>query len=307
MVARPLFSKLGAELFRDYNTIGDPGSGVFNPVKSDIRAYLLATEGFLGDLYDKAPTTLGSVGGSANAITATGTPTVDALAAGQIFIFTPTSTNTAAGPTLNIDALGALTLADSDGVDLPIGGLIASRAHMLFHDGTKLRVIGVSPSLYKVLDTDDSAGSNVNTAQAWFATAGGITLPVGSWFMEAFLWLSRSTGASSHTTSFLFAGTATYTIDWMALVNTGDAVALATPALVAAAVATATQIKAASTSTTEQIIARVTARIKVTGAGTFIPQFQYSVAPGGAPTAKRGSFIRLIPRDGNLSAVGAWA
>src|SRR5262245_9056505 len=134
MVNRPAFTKVASELYRDYNTPAVPASGVFKPIKSDLRTYYAETEGFLGDLYDKAASTLGSVGGSANAITATATPTVDALAAGQSYWFKPSSTNTLAGPTLNVNSLGAQTIADMDGVDLPIGGLIANRWHLLFND-----------------------------------------------------------------------------------------------------------------------------------------------------------------------------
>jgi hypothetical protein len=46
---------------------------------------------------------------------------------------------------------------------------------------------------------------------------------------------------------------------------------------------------------------------RVNAAGTFIPQFKYSAAPGGAPTVKRGSWFRLQP-VGNRTVVsqGTW-
>lgn len=307
MVNRPNWTDLAVNLFRDFNTIGNPGSGIFLPEKPDLRVYFGEMEGYLNDLYDKAPTTLGSVGGSANAATATGTPTVDALAAGQSYWYKPTATNTTTGPTLNIDSLGAANLADMDGNDLPPGYMVIDRWHLLFFDGTKLRVVGLRDlMLYKEVDAD-VAGSDSSSAQPFFPTAGALTLPVGAWNIDAMLWLARTAGAVSHTTSILFAGTATYTIDWRLLVNTGDTAGLATPGSVAAAVATATQIKAASTSTTEQIVINLRATLKVTVAGTFIPQFQYSVAPGGAPSLKRGSYMRLIPRVAQQTSVGAWA
>lgn len=308
MVNRPAFTKLGAELYRDFNTVGNPGSGVFKPIKSDLRAHKLEEENLWNQVYDKIAHVIGSVGGSANAATGTVTPTLDARAAGQSYWYTPTATNTAAAPTLAIDGTTAGVLADADGVNLPIGGVILGRTYLLLDDGTKYRVAGTRDLvLYKVLEADDSAGQNVATVQPWFATAGGITLPVGSWFIDGFLWLSRAAGITGHTTSFAFGGTATYNIDWSALVNTGDVATIATPALISAATAAATQIKATSSSATEQIIARLTASLKVTVGGSFIPQYQYSVAPGGAPTAKRGSAIRLWPRGGGLTSVGAWA
>jgi hypothetical protein len=309
MVARPAFPKLFAELYRDYNTTGVPSSGAFPPIKSDIRTRGAFDEGLWNQTYDKLTHLLGTLGGSANAATAQATPTLDARVAGQSYWYMPAATNTAAAPTLNIDGTGAATLADADGADLPIGGVIGGRAYVLLDDGTKYRVVGRRDEpLYKVLDADDTAGSNSTTAQPWFPTAGGLTLPVGKWFLEGFLWLSRSTGASSHGTSLLFAGTATYTIDWLATVNIGDVAAIATSTMVAGSSAAATAIKAASTSTTEQLLMALRGRLDVTVGGTFIPQFQYTTAaPGGAPTVKRGSYLRLFPRPGALASVGAWA
>lgn len=307
MVARPVWTDIAANLFRDYNVIGNPGSGIFLPPKAGHRTYFGEMEGFLGDLYDKAPNILGSVGGTANAATASATPAVDALAAGQVYLYTPTATNTTTGPTLAINGLAALTLADIDGNNLPPGGAIAGRSMILFHDGTKLRNIASRDvMLFKALDADDT-GQNINTVQPWFPTAGALTLPIGAWFFNGTLWLSRSAGITSHTTSLQWGGTATYSILWEALINTTDVLTIATPAVASAAVATAIQIKAASVSATEQILVRVTGYLKVTVAGTFIPQFIYSVAPGGAPSVKVGSRFALLPRPGGLASVGAWA
>lgn len=307
MVARPVWTDIAANLFRDYNTIGVPSSGIFLPPKADHRAYFLQMEEFFADLYDKSVNLLGTIGGTANAITAAATPAVDARAAGQFYILVPTSTNTAAGPTLAINGLAAGTLKDADGVDLPIGTLISGRALLIYDDGTNFRCPAIrDPLLYKVLDAD-ATGSDVNTAQPWFPASGGITLPIGKFYFDGRLWTARTAGAVSHTTSLLFAGGATYTIDWMADVNIGDTAAVATATRVAAAVATATVIKAASTSTTENLLLSVRGRLDVTVAGTLIPQFQYSAAPGGAPTVKRGSEFRLFPRPGALASVGAWA
>lgn len=309
MVDRPAWTDIAANLFRDYNTIGNPGSGIYMPPKPDHRAYFLQMEGFFADLYDKAVTTLSGVGGTANAATAAGTPAVDALVVGQTYVYRPTATNTLADPTLNIDALGAKVLADSDGTGLPPGGAIANRDHLLFYDGTKLRVLGSrDPILYKVLDADDTGGQNVTTAQPWLPTAGGFTLPVGKYFFDGMLWTSRSAGAAAHGTSILFAGSATYTIDWVADVNIGDTAAIATATRVGAAVATAVAVKASSTSTTEQMLLSIRGRLDVTVAGTWIPQFQYTTsAPGGTPTVKRGSFVRLTQRPGGLASVGTFS
>jgi hypothetical protein len=45
----------------------------------------------------------------------------------------------------------------------------------------------------------------------------------------------------------------------------------------------------------------------VNAAGTLIPQFQYSAAPGSAPTIKRGSWFRLQPiGSGTVDSQGTW-
>lgn len=309
MVSRPAFTNLASVLYRDYNTVGVPASLPYKPQKNLLRTYYGEIESFLADLYDKAPSELSSVGGTANAATAVATPAVDAYASGQSFWYTPTGTPSVKPYTLNISALGALNIADPDGADLDLGRMPPNRRYLIVNDGTKLRVLTglVESLLFKVLDADDTGGQNVATAQPWFPTAGAITLPVGKYFFEGQLRTGRSAGVTSHTTSLLFAGGATYTIDWVADVNIGDTAAVATSTRVSAAVATATVVKAASTSATEQLLLTVRGRLDVTVAGTFIPQYIYSVAPGGAPTAQRGSYLILRPRPGGAATVGAWA
>lgn len=43
------FAKRGAEIFRDYVTVGVPGSGAHEPIKSDIRSWMLAVESAAGN------------------------------------------------------------------------------------------------------------------------------------------------------------------------------------------------------------------------------------------------------------------
>jgi hypothetical protein len=67
-------------------------------------------------------------------------------------------------------------------------------------------------------------------------------------------------------------------------------------------------LKAASTSATENSIFFVWGIVRINGAGTFIPQFKYSAAPGGAPTVKRGTWFRMWPVGSNTTvSVGTWA
>lgn len=163
--------------------------------------------------------------------------------------------------------------------------------------------------IFKVLDAD-TTGSNSNSAQPWFPSAGGVTVAAATtYFFEGVLRLSRAAGSTSHTTAILFGGTATLTnIDWYGLAKTGDANDLQSWQGFWATAATALVLKAASTSTTEQSMFRVRGVVRINAGGTVIPQFVYSAAPGGAPTILRGSFFRLYPVGTNtVVSAGTWS
>lgn len=164
--------------------------------------------------------------------------------------------------------------------------------------------------LFYALDADDTGGQNVATAQPWFPTAGGVTVEAATtYFFEGQLYTTRAAGATSHTTGVLFAGTATLTnIDYWGEAKTGDTNALAAGNGFWSLAATSLVVKAASTSATENSIIQVRGVVRINAAGTFIPQFIYSVAPGGAPTIKRGSYFRMWPIGSNtVKTQGTWA
>lgn len=168
----------------------------------------------------------------------------------------------------------------------------------------------LATTLFKILAADDAGGQNVATAQPWFPTAGAVTVAADTtYLMDGRLMISRAAGSTSHTTSLLFGGTATLTaISYMAKVQVGDTMALLPLSRVQAAVATATVVKAASTSTTEQITVDLEGVIRINAGGTLIPQFIYSAAPGGTPTILKGSRLVLTPvGSGSVVAQGAWA
>lgn len=176
-----------------------------------------------------------------------------------------------------------------------------------------VRVVGFmpfQPKYFKILAADDAGGQNVNTAQPWFPTNGGVTLPEDqTYFMEGLLWISRAAGIAPHTTSILFGGTATlHSIMYMVQSKASDAATLTAGSAALSAVATAIQVKASSTSATEQILVYVKGTVRINNAGTFIPQFIYSAAPGGDPTIKSGSYFKLTPvGDEAVVDSGTWA
>jgi len=163
--------------------------------------------------------------------------------------------------------------------------------------------------LFKAL-TAGEAGLNVNTAQPWFPTAGAVTVAASTTYLfEGLLHLVRTAGVTSHTTSLLFGGTATLTsLRYEAFVKSGDLASNAACNASMIAVATAFVVKSASVSASENVCIYVRGTIRINAGGTLIPQFQYSAAPGGAPTVQANSFFYLNKLGSDVVASqGAWA
>lgn len=176
---------------------------------------------------------------------------------------------------------------------------------------TKKSTVGqVINGLFKVLSADDTGGQNTTSAQPVFPTSGGVTvLDATTYKMEGYFRISRAAGTTSHTTSVLFAGTATLdSIFYTAMVKTGDTGASAAVNSILSEVATAVVVKSASTSATEQIGIFIKGIVRVTTGGTIIPQFQYSSAPGGTPTILKNSYFQLIPLgNSSVATQGTWS
>lgn len=271
-------------------------------------SYATAVNEEVDALWDRVPVTLGGVAGT-NTITATASPTLDAYAAGQGYWIVPANTPTAAF-TGNIDSKGAKNVYNRWGDALAAGEWQANRLQFAYYDGTQFRDPFSEDVYWKALTADDTGGQNVNTAQPWFPTNGTLTLPGSTtWEFEGLLRLSRAAGTTSHTTALLFGGTATLTaIDYFADAMTGDANSLVSTSGFWKTDATSHVMKAASTSATEQALFRVRGVVRINAAGTFIPQFIYSAAPGGAPTVLRGTIFRMKRLGINtLGSVGPWS
>lgn len=259
-------------------------------------------------------------GGTADAIEATFSPALLSLEDGQIVGVRASGANTIAGVTFSPNGLTARTLKKYGNQALLVGDIYGANHELLlrYHaSGTRWELLNPywkpehdAFTLFKLLSADDTGGQNVNTAQPWFPTAGGVTLEASTLYeIEGHLILSRAAGTTSHTTSLLFGGTATITsLHYRANSRTGDANSLAADHSVFADSAAAVIAKAASTSSTEQASFDVHGMLRTNAAGTFIPQFQYSAAPGGAPTVKAGSFFKLkkIGPSGTVTR-GTWA
>lgn len=174
---------------------------------------------------------------------------------------------------------------------------------------------GVVSTYHKLIVVADQTGQNVATAQNVFGqTSGASTFTAAantSYFVEAFYIITRAAGATSHTTALSFGGTATYTtgsaIEYVSHTSTGNVLA-AISSIYSTNPSTSTVVTAASTSATEHLTLRVRGLFKVATAGTIIPQFTYSAAPGGAPTIVSGTYICVTPiGTDTVAAIGNWS
>ena len=193
--------------------------------------------------------------------------------------------------------------------DLTDGILVWDSSASSTKAATLADTLSLSNNLFKILSSN-ATGTDVATAQPWFPTAGGVALTSSTTYLfQGILRTSRSAGTTSHTTSLLFGGTATLTsILYRAIVNTGDVVTNIAANTTAIEVATATVVKAASTSATEQIGIYIKGVVRVNAGGTFIPQFQYSAAPGGAPSILTNSYFYLSPiGTSSVTSSGTWS
>ncbi len=155
------------------------------------------------------------------------------------------------------------------------------------------------------------SGSNVDTAQPVFDT-GQDTLTVAdgtAYGFEAEYLITRAAGSTSHTTLILFGGTATFTnFDARVLSANPNGTAIGAASSVWMTSAGATIVTASNNSTTENLRISIRGTMRVNAGGTVIPQFQYSAAPGGAPTIQRGSFFRCWPIGANtVTQAGSWS
>lgn len=88
---------------------------------------------------------LGTTGGTADAQTASATPTISAYVAGQSFKFIAGATNTSATPTININSIGAKTLKRPDGNPCVAGDITSGNTYEIIYNGTNFILVNISP------------------------------------------------------------------------------------------------------------------------------------------------------------------
>jgi hypothetical protein len=163
-----------------------------------------------------------------------------------------------------------------------------------------------------ITQTASFNGSNATGAQKWFNTTtnGAITLSASTTYaFEGLLQLSRTAGTTSHTISLQFGGTATLTsIGYQAVTTSNTGNVLTATSTLWIATPSATVVTAASISATENNVIYVRGLVRINAAGTLIPQFSFSAAPGGVPTIAANSWFRLTAIGSNtVGSLGNWS
>jgi hypothetical protein len=169
----------------------------------------------------------------------------------------------------------------------------------------------LNENIYCILAADYTLTDSA-TAQKAFdgSTLGTVAVAAATTYLMRAQYTITNTGATSHTWSTLFAGTATLTsIQYVARARTGITNAGTFTAVLDGytTAATALAVTAASTANPEFVIITLDGVIRVNAAGTLIPQVKLSAQANGTQIMLANSYIHLQPVCGNTTdTVGTW-
>lgn len=155
------------------------------------------------------------------------------------------------------------------------------------------------------------AGSNVNTAQNILGV--GVSLNGSTVYeFEGVFTFTKTSGTTSHSFGIGFGGTATLNNIYIQSIFSSSGSALPTNGTgflgASTSAATFNGITGIAAATVSLSI-RVKGTVSVNAAGTFIPQYTLSAAPGGAYTTTAGSYFKIAPlgASGSATSIGTWA
>lgn len=143
-----------------------------------------------------ASTLLTSVGGSANAITASTSPSFAAYVSGQKFLLIPSSSNTAA-TTLQINSIASPKNVFWAGAACSGGELVASVPAIVEYDGTQFNIVG--PTIGTRLTNSIAGNVSLNNTGTFFDGPIVAQGTVGVWFVSGTVTLTDT----STTANFL--------------------------------------------------------------------------------------------------------
>jgi hypothetical protein len=159
------------------------------------------------------------------------------------------------------------------------------------------------------------AGASSTAAQSILGV--GVTLSSNTVYaFELVFCLTKSAGATSHTISALFGGTATFNniaYDSIITQSSTTGTVSGNPTTSAAyhlyvQQASATVITASIAIAAQAVYPVIRGTVSINTGGTFIPQYQLSAAPGGGYTSAIGSYFSIYPISaaGSNTSVGDW-
>ena len=201
-------------------------------------------------------------------------------------------------------------ILNADGLGTAVGGALDYNGTALYFTPTGTQR-GVVPGAQFFRLDSGLAGANVNTAQSIFGV--GVTLSSSTVYaFEAVYALSKSAGATSHTISQTFGGTATLNnISYQAQIqsNTTGFANAGTVFGLLGQTAGSVQLVGANAVAGVWDTLLLKGTVSINAGGTFIPQYTLSAAPGGAYTTAAGSYFMIYPigASGANVSVGTWA
>lgn len=192
--------------------------------------------------------------------------------------------------------IGAMNNAYTNNIRVPLA---------LTDSGKRTKII--TPEHFIALAANQTGADTAN-AQTWFPGGGPTAfyvLPNSAYSFEGQLSATKTAGTTARTVSQLFGGTAIISsIQYESLSGTADVSSFpitSSPLITPVEVSTATALVGSSSSANQAWTYTIRGIVRFgadlgSPAGTiltFIPQFKYSAAPGGAPTIRANSFFRM--------------
>jgi hypothetical protein len=169
---------------------------------------------------------------------------------------------------------------------------------------------GVSPSEYFIALTSNHTGNNDALVQNVFdnPTNGTINLSASTSYMFEGQYSISSTGGASVNLGTLFGGGATITSIAYTTITSKSTLPAVQSAVRTSFVTTAgNTIVTPTDANNDYITVIIKGIVRINAAGTFIPQFKFSGAPGAVPVVAANSYFKIHPIGTNIvNSIGNW-